>query len=166
MLRTSFLVMAVMMAAQSPRGTAMIELNGGSAAIEYGRPTLDGRDVVELAPKGTIWRLGADQATSFAVEGVAVFGNLVVPEGTYSLFLSRVSDVDWALVVNRQTGQWGTEHNPREDIMSVPLKWEKLEDSVEQLTISFQPETDETAILTIRWGIHSLKQRLRITTVE
>lgn len=148
--------------AQSPRGTAELTLNGTTMTIDYGRPSLAGRDMLGKAPKGYVWRLGADRATSLSLTGPAVFGNMVVAKGEYSLFVERTSEERWALVVNQQTGQWGTEIDRRKDLVGVPLKWEKQDASTEELTIELAPETAETGILIIRWGKDVLKQRFRL----
>ncbi|HXV64301.1 MAG TPA: DUF2911 domain-containing protein [Vicinamibacteria bacterium] len=147
---------------QSPRATAELSLNGATISVEYGRPSLKGRDLLSLAPVGTVWRLGADQSTTLTIDGTATFGTIVVRAGEYSLFLERTAADDWMLVVNSQTGQWGTEHDRRRDLLAVPLKWDVGEASTEQLTIELTKETDETGILAIRWGEHVLRQRFRL----
>jgi hypothetical protein len=154
--------------AQAARGTASISMHGTTMEVEYGRPALEGRDMLAKAKRGFVWRLGADQATSLKVTGPVVFGNMVIPKGEYSLFMQRVNEREWSLVVNRQTGQWGTEHNPRDDLFGIPLKWEKLEESVEILTIEMAPEADseDTGILSIRWGQDLLRQRFRVPDVS
>lgn len=147
---------------QVPRGTSEIALNGATLSIEYGRPSLQGREMLAQAPVGTVWRLGADEATTMSVSGSAVFGNMVAPNGEYSLFLERTADTEWTLLVNQQTGQWGTEHDPSRDLLGIPMKWEKVEEPVEELTIELIRETDETGILSIAWGNDVLKQRFRL----
>lgn len=161
MFRIALFLAAVVV--QVPRGTSEITLNGVTLSVEYGRPSLQGRDMLAQAPVGTVWRLGADQATTMSVSGSAVFGNMVAPEGTYSLFLKRVSETQWSLIVNEQTGQWGTEHDPRQDLLGIPMKSEELDEPVEQLTIELTRETDQTGILSIAWGHEILKQRFRLT---
>jgi hypothetical protein len=148
--------------AQSPRGTAALTLKGTTMTIEYGRPPLEGRDVLGKAPKGYVWRLGADRATTLSLTGPAVFGNMVVAKGEYSLFVERISEDRWSLVVNQQIGPWGTEIDRNKDLIGVPLKWEKQETATEQLTIELAQETAETGILSIRWGKDVLKQRFRL----
>ena len=54
--------------AQSPRGTAEVTIAGKSVTIDYGRPSLRGRDMLGKAPAGTVWRTGADAATMFTTE--------------------------------------------------------------------------------------------------
>ncbi|MGH9389787.1 MAG: DUF2911 domain-containing protein, partial [Vicinamibacteria bacterium] len=93
------------------------------------------------------------------------FGNMVVQKGSYSLFAERTSEDGWTLLVNSQTGQWGTEHDRSKDLIGVPLKWEKQPESTEELTLELQPEkpNGETGILTIRWGKDVLRQRFSLS---
>ena len=46
--------------AQSPRGTAEGTIAGKSVTIDYGRPSLRGRDMLGKAPAGTVWRTSLD----------------------------------------------------------------------------------------------------------
>jgi len=148
-------------ATQSPRGVARLTMNDNTLEIEYGRPRLQGRDMLESAPVGTVWRLGADQSTTMTVKGVVVFGNMVLWTGAYSVFLERVAEDRWMLVVNKQSGQWGTEHDPKQDLLGVPLKWEKQDAPTEELTIELAKESGEMGILSIRWGHDLLRQLVR-----
>jgi len=150
--------------AQVPRGKAEITLNGTTMTIDYGRPSMRGRDMLAQAPKGHVWRLGADEATTLTVTGRAFFGNMVIQNGTYTLFAERTSEDAWTLLVNSQTGQWGTEHDRSKDLIGIPLKWEKQAESAEELTIEVQPEkpNGDTGILTIRWGKDVLRQRFTL----
>ena len=161
MFRVALLVATVVV--QVPRGTSEITLNDTTLSVEYGRPLLKGRDMLGQAPVGTVWRLGADQSTTMSVTGSAIFINMVVAKGEYSLFLKRTSETQWSLIVNKQTGQWGTGHDPQQDLLGISLKWEKQDDPVEQLTIELTEETEETGILSIAWGQEVLKQRFRLS---
>lgn len=150
--------------AQVPRGKAELALNGTTMTIDYGRPSMRGRDMLAEAPKGYVWRLGGDQATTLTVTGRAFFGNMVIQKGTYTLFAERTSEDGWTLLVNSQTGQWGTEHDRAKDLIGIPLKWEKGAEPAEELTIELQPEkpNGETGILAIRWGKDALRQRFSL----
>jgi len=148
--------------AQVPRGKAEIALNGTTVTIDYGRPSMRGRDMLAQAPKGYVWRLGADEATTLTVTGRLVFGNMVVQTGTYTLYADRTSEDGWTLLVNSETGQ--EEHDRSKDLIGVPLKWEKQAEPAEELSIELQPEkpNGETGILTIRWGKDVLRQRFSL----
>lgn len=156
---------SALLEAQAPRGKAELTLKGVTMTIDYGRPSIRGRDMLSQAPKGFVWRLGADEATRLTVTDRAVFGNMVLREGSYTLFVERTAEDRWTLLVNSATGEWGTEHDRSKDFMGVPLKWEKGAKPTEVLTIDLTPENPNgaTAILAIRWGENVLKQRFSLS---
>jgi hypothetical protein len=140
--------------AANSRGTADLTLNGKKISVEYGRPSLGGRTINSLLgqlPAGEFWRLGADKSTTFSTTGDLMFGNVTVPKGEYSLWAQKQADGSWKLVFNKQHGQWGTDHDPKQDLASVPLKTEKESKPAEQVTITLKEEHGggEIAIL---WG--------------
>jgi hypothetical protein len=79
--------------------------------IDYGQPHARGRDIFGgLVPYGEVWRLGANWATSLALDVPMQIGDLVVPRGEYTLFfLPREGGGE--LIVNEQTRHWGTDYD-------------------------------------------------------
>ena len=63
----------------------------------------------DVAPAGKIWRTGADEATTLTTDKALMFGSLMIPAGTYTLY-TVPGPTSWKLVVSKQTGQWGTEY--------------------------------------------------------
>jgi hypothetical protein len=155
-------------AAQASRGKAELTLKGVTMTIDYGRPSLRGRDMLSQAPRGFVWRLGADEATLLTLTDRAVFGNMMLKKGSYTLYVERTAEDRWTLLVNSETGQWGTEHDRAKDLIGVPLKWEKGAPQTEVLTLDLTPETPSggTGILSIRWGEHVLKQRFSLSPTQ
>jgi len=140
-------------AQRNPRGTGKLELKGGTVSVEYGRPSLNGRTAQQLlgqVPAGGVWRLGADKSTTFTTGVDLVFGELTVPKGEYSLW-TRKEGSGWNLVFNKQHGQWGTQHDPAQDLGSTPLKESKGAKSEEMVTLNLANEGDGGA-LNIQWG--------------
>ena len=138
----------------NPRGTAKVSLGGKSVTVEYGRPSLKGRAVSGLLDQlkpGDFWRLGADKSTTFTTAADLQFGDVTVPAGEYSLWAERESDNSWKLVFNKQTGQWGTQHDNSQDFASAPLKTSKLDNPVEMVTLTLS-KADGGGTLTIQWG--------------
>ncbi len=90
---------------------------------------------------------------------------MVLQKGSYTLFVERTAEDRWTLLVNSETGQWGTEHDCAKDLIGVPLKWEKGGEPTEVLTIDLTAETPngETGILSIRWGTNVLRQRFSLS---
>jgi hypothetical protein len=157
------LAISVASFAQAPRGKAEATIGAAKVSIDYGRPSLKGRDMLGKAPPGTVWRLGADQATTLTTSADLVFDALVIPKGSYSLFAKRVDEKNWVLIFNEQTGQWGTNHDAALDLGGAPLAWTKKDDSTEQFTIEIAAEGDGGAI-TITWGKNVLKASFKQTT--
>jgi hypothetical protein len=54
------------------------------------------------------------------------------------------------LIVNRQTGQWGTFYDPRQDLARIDLTAEHLAQTVEPFTIAIDPQ-GQGGVLRLRW---------------
>src|SRR5205807_5312674 len=135
----------------SPPGTAEVTLKGKQITIDYSRPYLKGRHVgQELAPFGRVWRTGANEATTLTTEASLNIGGTSVPAGTYTLY-SLPSEGTWKLIINKQTGQWGTEYDEKQDLARVDLKKSQTKAPVEQFTISFDKKSDNAADLVMEW---------------
>jgi hypothetical protein len=148
----SLIAFAAFALAQNPRGKAEATIGGKKVSVEYGQPKLRGRDVLSEAPVGTVWRTGADKSTTFTTEADLVIGTTAIPKGSYSLFTKRTGDKTWALVFNKQTGQWGTDHDASQDLAEVPLTWEQKDSGPELFTIELAP----AGSIRLIWGKHVL----------
>jgi hypothetical protein len=112
--------------------------------------------VEEHAPPGTVWRMGADEATVLHTEAGLVFGDFAIPNGAYSLYAHRVDDENWDLIFNLRTDQWGTNREPQFDYGAASLIWEDAYLDEEQFTIEIEP-TERGGEIRIKWGFHVLK---------
>ena len=137
----------------SPRDTARFELEGGRRVyVDYGRPSMRGRRIVgELVPYGRVWRTGANAATTLVTETDLRIGDAVVPRGTYTLYTLPTAR-GWTLIVNRQTGQWGTQYDASRDLVRIPLRTTALKRPVEKFTIALERGANRSAgTLAIAW---------------
>ena len=134
----------------SPRDTAQAAVGAAHVWVDYGRPSKRGRQVVGyLIPWDSVWRTGANAATQFRTDRDLVFGQTVIPAGTYTLWtVARRSG--WTLVFNRQTGQWGTDHDAAQDFATVPLTLSAVSPPVERFTIAVEP-TATGGVLALVW---------------
>ena len=123
----------------SPPGSAEITVDGKKIAISYHRPSMKGRKIFGgLVPYGQVWRTGANNATSLKTEVDLMFGNVVVPAGSYTLW-TLPTESGWKLIINKQTGQWGTQYAEGQDLARVDMKVGKLSAAAEQFTITLAP---------------------------
>ena len=138
----------------SPHVRTEWTVDGAAISIEYGRPSLKGRTVgKEVAPYGSVWRAGADEATTLKTDRPLKFGNLSVPAGTYTLF-TLPGEKEWQLIVSKKTGQWGTQYTEGDDLGRVPMTVGTAKTAAEQLTYSID-DTSAGGTLRIEWGTTS-----------
>jgi hypothetical protein len=136
---------------KSPHETTKATVDGATITVEYGRPSVRGRKIMgELVPYGKVWRTGADEATTLTTSKDLQIGNLAVPAGKYTLYTLPGAE-QWQLIINKQTGQWGTEYDQAQDLGRVPLKKTASSAPVEQLTISTDKNTPAGGVLKISW---------------
>jgi hypothetical protein len=132
--------------ALSPRDSAVLEVGGARVAVDYGRPFKRGRQVFGgIVPWGEVWRTGANAATGFRTTRDLVIGGTPVPAGAYTLWTLPTPE-GWKLIVNRQTGQWGTEYHPEQDLARIDMRTRRVAEPVEQFTIAVVPEGSGGAI--------------------
>lgn len=136
----------------SPPEQASVTLGGKDVTIYYCAPSLRGRKVgVELAPYGQVWRTGANSATTLKTQSTLRIGNLIVPPGTYTLY-TLPEQHGWKLIVNKQTGQWGTVYNQDQDLGRVDMMEGVIPGSpVEKFLIDFEHTQGNKTELHLHW---------------
>jgi hypothetical protein len=166
LIRAAVTVMVLVLAAsnvavcqRNPRATSKLDLAGKFVMIEYGRPSMKGRDMLSLLEPNKVWRMGADKSTTFTSDARLSFGKETVPAGSYSLWLKKTGDRSFDLVFNKQTGQWGTQYaGSIDDVASIPMAFSEGSDAVEIFTLSLTRGAKANAgELSLQWGKAVLK---------
>jgi hypothetical protein len=136
----------------SPPGEATLKFDDGkTVSIQYSRPSMRGRKIFgELVPYGEVWRTGANAATSLKTDVALNIGGASVPAGSYTLYTLPGAS-GWKLIINKQTGQWGTEYNPAQDLARLDMKVASRTSPLEQFTISFDKTGGNSAMLKLEW---------------
>ncbi len=136
----------------SPPAQAAVSLDGKSITIDYCAPSMRGRKIFgSLLPYGQVWRTGANTSTTLKTETALRIGTLKVPAGTYSIY-SLPSATAWKLIVNKQTGQWGTEYKQNMDLGRIPMTAGNAPSSpVETFKITFESTTGNKTQLHLIW---------------
>jgi hypothetical protein len=142
----------------SPRDTVSARLDASTITIDYGRPSVRGRDVFAHGVLGdTVWRAGANAATQFTTTADLIVAGKRLAAGKYSLWIHVPPDnSSYDLVFNAQFGQWGTEHHFERDVLSVPLVVHQLPAPVLQLAISLESMSTNETVLHLRWADRDL----------
>jgi hypothetical protein len=138
----------------SMRDTVRTTVDGVTFEIDYGRPLARGRTLVgSLIPYGQVWRTGANAATQLTVSAPVEIGGIPLDSGTYTLW-TLPAEHDVQLIINRQTGQWGTQYGPSHDIGRVSMQIDTSAAPVEQFAIRIDDEAggSDTPRLVMEWG--------------
>ena len=141
--------------AQGERGKSELKTPNGSITLNYGRPVLQGRDMLSKLEVGQFWRLGKDDVTALSSPVALAFGSTTIPKGTHSLWLKRVAADTFELVFNKQGTGHGMMHDASKDMAGVSLTKSALARPAEKLAIDLRPAADG-GTLEIRWGTSKL----------
>jgi len=140
----------------SPRDSVELRYDTGRIVIDYGRPSMRGRKIMgELVPYNRWWRTGANEATSFRSDMDIRIGDTVVPAGSYTLY-TQPSEHRWMLIINRQTGQWGTIYNQDLDLVRIPLEKKDLTRPSEKFTILLERTGHAAGVIRLQWELTDL----------
>ena len=120
-----------------------------------GEATLDNQNIrpkgAPIVPWGHVWRAGANEATTFVVTDDVLVNGQKLPAGSYSLHTIPTKD-EWTIVFNGTANQWGSfSYDPAKDTLRVKAKPQMVADNQEWLMYSFDPVTDNSAQVNIRW---------------
>jgi hypothetical protein len=136
----------------SVRDTLRAQIGNAMFSVDYGRPLLRGRKLLgDVIPYNRVWRTGANAATQFATSAPITIAGMQVPAGTYTLWTAPHED-GTDLIVNKQTGQWGTEYNGSRNLGTVRMTNEVLSAPVEKFTISIVSADAQHGTLVMEWG--------------
>jgi len=146
----------------SPPATAKATIAGKEISVDYSAPSKRNRVIFGgLVPYGKVWRTGANAATTLKTAANLTIGDLAVPAGTYTLY-TIPTEKEWTLIVNKQTGQWGTEYDEKQDLGRVKLKVAPTRSSVETFVIGIQPTKANEGVLTLTWDNVEASTRIAV----
>jgi hypothetical protein len=135
----------------SPPAETSQTVDGKTVSIKYSAPSMRGRKIFGgLLPYDKVWRTGANAATTLKTEANLKIGDANVPAGTYTLY-TLPSAGTWKLIINKQTGQWGTVYNQDQDLARVDMKKETLSSPQEKMSITLEPFQGNQSTLHVRW---------------
>jgi len=139
----------------SPYDSTFAAIGQGMVKVCYGRPSASGRTLVggTAHPYGQPWRMGANEPTILHTNVALLFGEVVLPPGSYSLYAIPNAS-EWEIVVNRTTDRWGipiSDAVRAQEVGSVRVTSGRPPAHVEVLTIRLDPPAQGRTPLTVEW---------------
>lgn len=115
--------------------------------VIYSRPQLKGRELSSLAPKGKVWRTGANESTEITFSQDVEIGGKKIKSGTYSLY-TIPNDGEWTIILNSSLNGWGAfGYKEDNDVARVKAKV-STGDAIEAFAIAF----DKSGNMHMAWG--------------
>lgn len=139
----------------SPPAETSVVINGKNIAIKYSAPSMYERKIFGgLVPYDKVWRAGANSATALTTDANLDINGLKVPAGSYTLY-ALPGATEWQLIVNKQTGQWGTVYDQSQDLGRVKMTVSKADAPLEAYKITLAKSDGNTSgnkgTLTLAW---------------
>ncbi|MCX6338074.1 MAG: DUF2911 domain-containing protein [Bacteroidetes bacterium] len=146
----------VKMPAPSSTQTIVQDFGSGKIELTYSRPNIKERSLLkvnsDLAPLDKLWRLGANAATKIKFTDNVTMGGKLLDTGSYVIYAIPGKEY-WDVILNKGLSNWGTDgYKESEDVVHIKVKPQKINISVETLTIIFGDILPESCNLTILWG--------------
>jgi hypothetical protein len=136
----------------SVRDTARASIGTATFAVDYSRPLARGRALLgNLIPYDRVWRTGANAATQFTTSMPITLAGIRMPPGTYTLW-TVPHENGTELIVNAQTGQWGTGYDGSRDVGKARMMTDSVATPVEKFTISITGTDARHGALAMEWG--------------
>ncbi len=94
-----------------------------------------------------------------------MIGETKIPKGAYTLY-THPGETTRQLIVNKETGQWGTQYSSEEDLVRVDMHRETRSTPLEQLSINVTLSDSETGsgTLEIEWNTTRISVPIRVKT--
>ena len=134
----------------SPTDTVRANAGAAKLTVIYSRPSMRGRVIFgAVVPWNTVWRTGANAATTFITDKDLTIGGTTVPAGEYTLF-TLPNPGGWKLIISKKTKEWGTDYDATQDLARIDMTVASLPAPVEQCTIAIVPQGAGTT-LSVSW---------------
>ena len=120
------------------------------ARIIYGRPQKNNRLIFgELVQYGSLWRLGANEATEIEFFKNVKIGNKKINKGRYTLYAIPYTD-KWTIIINSENDTWGAfKYDAKKDIVRVDIPVSQQTEPVYPFTMFFEKSATGANLLIV-----------------
>jgi Protein of unknown function (DUF2911) len=140
----------------SPETEVDYNKDGAHIHIVYSRPFKKGRVIFGgLIPYNSVWRTGANEATTFETDTDLNFKGSILKAGKYSLW-TVPGEKSWKVIFNSEYGQWGINFNQapnknvKDDVLTVEVPVVHSDNVIDQFTIDVKKVGEEIE-MTFQW---------------
>ena len=150
----SFIFVNAQLKTPAPSPTQSIKQDFGLASIElsYSRPGIKGRKIFgDVVPFGTVWRTGANSATTITFGDEVTIGGTKVPAGKYGL-LTIPDKKSWTIIISKQTDVTSpAAYKPEMDVIRVTSDVNTTKTATETFTMQFANIKPTSCELYMMW---------------
>jgi hypothetical protein len=139
------------------RGNAKATIGQAHITIDYGRPSLNGRDPLSLIKPGAVWRMGSDASTTLETDQDLMVGGTRVPKGKHIILARYDAPGKWALVFSSKPYN---QYEASAKIAETPMTVENAKASAETVSISLTNKNG-TGVIELAWGKMLLKAEFK-----
>ncbi len=120
-------------------------------SIVYHRPNVKGREIWGgLQKYGEVWRVGANENTTFEVTNDVKINGQLLPKGKYGLHSIPNKD-EWTIIFNKVNNEWGSfKYDQKQDALRVSVK-PQSGDMKETMAIDFENVKANATDVAIVW---------------
>lgn len=139
----------------SPEDTVEYAEGDLELSVYYNRPSVKGREIFGgLLPYGTVWRTGANEATTFSTNQELTIAGNRLPAGEYTLW-TIPGEQTWKVIFNSKNYSWGVNfsgeasRDPAADVLTADAPVQSTTALVELFTIGLS-EAGKPALV-LQW---------------
>lgn len=153
--------------ASSPAAKVKQTVGLTEVAIVYSSPAVNDREIFGkdgLVPTGKPWRFGANAATKFSFDNVAVVAGVEMPAGDYAVLCTPISEAEWVLMFYPyESGNWSS-YLEKDPAGKISVKVKKMSEPVERLRFTIEDMTMDAANIVFAWDRAMVKLPISVAT--
>lgn len=143
---------AIKTPAPSTAQTLKQEFGLSTVELSYSRPNAKGRTIYgDLVPNNSVWRTGANGATTLTFSDEVIIGGKKIPAGKYGL-LTIPNTGNWTLIITKQTDVTSpAAYKQEQDVVRVTATPVDMPFDTETFTMQFMNVTSNSMDLLVLW---------------
>lgn len=138
--------------AASPSQTIKQDFGLGTIEVSYARPGVKDRKIFgNIVPYGSVWRTGANSATTLQFSDEVTIGGVKLSPGKYGLLTIPQKD-NWTIIISKQTDVTSPAAYKQEmDLVRVNVPVQSLKYRVENFTILIDQIKPTSCVVGLYW---------------